>query len=93
MAYEFDSQRLRSTSLHRSEQNGREAPVAGLPQIGQGFSDPFEEPGPGPAFLGGSDGIQPTEANRKTFAAQQCNGFIQRQPDDIGIRADHLDDE
>jgi hypothetical protein len=44
MLYEFDSHRLRSTSRQRSEQNGRELPWAGLPQIGHGLPEPCFDP-------------------------------------------------
>jgi hypothetical protein len=74
MAYEFDSQRFKSTSRQRSEQNGREASTAGLPQIGHGlpetFADCLADSLADPASSGGLVGIQPAEANRKTFAAE-----------------------
>src|ERR1700684_3419866 len=87
MAYEFDSQRFRSTSRQRSEQNGREASMAGLPQIGSGLPETLA----GPASSGGLVGIQPAEANRETFAAEQRDRLIERQADDIAVGAAHLD--
>jgi hypothetical protein len=72
IAYDPESQRLRSTLLQRSEQNGRESGVDGLPQIGHG------RPGglPEGALPFGSAGIQPAEADRKTFAAEQGSRLI-----------------
>src|SRR5665647_3899980 len=107
MASEVDSQRFRSTSRQRSEQNGREASAAGLPQIGHGFpirlpepsapppgaSDPPPGAWPGPASLGGLAGIQPAESDRETLAAQERDRFVQRQPHHIGVGADQLDHE
>src|SRR3954471_19751863 len=92
MEYESDSQRFRSTSRQRSEQNGREPSLAGLPQIGQPFLDLLEGFWPG-AGLSGLAGIQPPEPNRKTFAAEQSDRLVQRQTDDVGIGADHLHHE
>jgi len=70
MTYLPDSQRFRSTSRQRGEQNGAVAGLAGLPHSGQGFEGPFV-PSPDPASWGESGGIQPAEADRKTLAAQQ----------------------
>ncbi len=66
MTYLPDSQRFRSTSRQRGEQNGAVAGLAGLPHSGQGFDPPFDSPG---SFCG-SGGIQPAEADRKALAAQ-----------------------
>src|SRR4051794_41869007 len=93
MEYASDSQRFRSTSRQRSEQNGREPSLAGLPQIGQPFLDLLEGFWPGAAGLSGLGGIQSPEPNRKTFAAEQSDGLVQRQTDDVGVGADHLDHE
>src|SRR3954453_22086191 len=66
MTYLPDSQRFRSTSRQRGEQNGAVAGLDGLPHSGQGFDPPFDSP----ALAGGSAGIEPAEADRKTLAAQ-----------------------
>jgi hypothetical protein len=66
MTYLPDSQRFRSTSRQRGEQNGAVAGLAGLPHSGQGFDPPFDSP----ASAGGLAGIEPAEADRKTLAAQ-----------------------
>ena len=42
ITYLPDSQRFRSTSRQRGEQNGAVAGLAGLPHSGQGFDPPFE---------------------------------------------------
>ena len=66
MTYLPDSQRFRSTSRQRGEQNGAVAGLAGLPHSGQGFDPPFDSP----ALAGGLAGIEPAEADRKALAAQ-----------------------
>ena len=66
MTYLPDSQRFRSTSRQRGEQNGAVAGLAGLPHSGQDFDPPFDSP----ASAGGLAGIEPAEADRKTLAAQ-----------------------
>src|SRR6185503_18362001 len=76
MTYLPDSQRFRSTSRQRGEQNGAVAGLAGLPHSGQGLA-----------------GIEPAEPDRKTFAAEQRHRFVERQADDVGVGADHLDHE
>ena len=73
----------------RGEQNGSVGSWAGLPQIGHFFGLP---PGPAPP-VGSAGGIEPTEADRKTLAAEQRDRFIERQSDHVGIGADHLDHE
>src|SRR5450631_1915455 len=65
--------------------------MAGLPQIGHGFS--LAAPWPARASPGGLAGIQPAEADRKAFAAEQRDRFIERQAHDIAVGADHLDHE
>ena len=47
MTYLPDSQRFRSTSRQRGEQNGAVAGLAGLPHSGQGFDPPFDSPASG----------------------------------------------
>src|SRR4051812_32375310 len=90
MTYLSESQRFRSTSRQRGEQNGKVLGFsAGLPHSGQAF-DAFNALS---ASLGGSAGIQPAEADRKALAAEQRDGFIKRQADDVGVGADHLDHE
>src|SRR5580765_4248623 len=98
MTYLPESQRFRSTSRQRGEQNGSVAGLAGLPHSGQGLPVAFDAGFDSnfdfwPASLGGSAGIQPTEANRKPLAAQQRDRFIERQADDVGVGADHFDHE
>src|SRR5438552_1678725 len=95
MTYLPDSQRFRSTSRQRGEQNGAVAGFAGLPHSGQGFDPPFDSPASLglPAAWGGLAGIEPAEADRKALAAQQRDRFVERQADDIGVGADHLDHE
>src|SRR3990170_4760151 len=78
-----------STSRQRSEQNGLEASTAGLPQIGHFFAAPLL----GAGGLGGSAGIEPAETDRKALAAEQRDRLVERQADDIGVGADHLDHE
>src|ERR1700681_4838338 len=34
--------------------------------------------------------VKPAEMDRKTLAAEQRHGFVERQADDVGIRADDL---
>ena len=72
MTYLPDSQRFRSTSRQRGEQNGAVAGLAGLPHSGQGFDPPFDSPASLglPAAWGGLAGIEPAEADRKALAAQ-----------------------
>src|SRR3954462_11782189 len=72
MTYLPDSQRFRSTSRQRGEQNGAVAGFAGLPHSGQGFDPPLVSPASlgVPAARGGSAGIEPAEADRKTLAAE-----------------------
>ena len=69
MTYLPDSQRLRSTSRQRGEQNGALAGLAGLPHSGQGFDGGLVPPEP--ASSGLLAGIEPAEADRETFAAEQ----------------------
>ena len=66
MTYLPDSQRFRSTSRQRGEQNGAVAGLDGLPHSGQGFDPPLVSP----ALAGGSAGIEPAESDRKALAAQ-----------------------
>jgi hypothetical protein len=75
--------------LQRSEQKGRLSPVEGLPQIGHGFAAAAR----GDALPDDLAGIQPAEADRKALAAQERDRLIERQADDVGIGADHLDHE
>src|SRR4051812_23344525 len=67
MTYLPDSQRLRSTSRQRGEQNGAVAGLAGLPHSGQDFDPPFASPAS--AAWGGLAGIEPAEPDRKALAA------------------------
>ena len=73
MTYLPDSQRFRSTSRQRGEQNGAVAGLAGLPHSGQGFDPPFDSPASFglPAAWGGLAGIEPAEPDRETLAAEQ----------------------
>src|SRR6185436_20100119 len=64
MTYLPDSQRLRSTSRQRGEQNGAVAGLAGLPHSGHGFDPPLDTP----TSAGGLAGIEPAEADRKALA-------------------------
>src|SRR6185503_20378860 len=91
MTYLPDSQRFRSTSRQRGEQNGAVAGFAGLPHSGQGFDGGLAPPEP--ASSGGLAGIEPAEPDRKALAAHQRGRFVERQADDIGVGADHLDHE
>jgi hypothetical protein len=76
ITYEPDSQRFKSTSRQRSEQNGFDASVAGLPQIGHFLADRLGAALPGRAFFDGLAGIQPAEADGKTFAAEQRDRLV-----------------
>lgn len=89
MTYLPDSQRFRSTSRQRGEQNGAVAGFDGLPHSGQGFDPAFDSP----ALAGGLAGIEPSEADRKALAAHQRDRLVERQADDIGVGADHLHHE
>src|SRR6059036_3499980 len=93
MTYLPESQRCRSTSRQRGEQNGAVAGLDGLPHSGQGFDPPFFSSPPEPGCSGGLAGIEPAEADRKALAAHQRNRFVERQADDVGVGADHLDHE
>src|SRR5947208_6615088 len=93
MTYLPDSQRFRSTSRQRGEQNGAVAGFDGLPHSGQGFDPPFDLPASLAVSLGGSGGIEPAEADRKTLAAQERDRFVERQADDVAVGADHFDHE
>ena len=61
----------------------------GLPHSGQGFDPPLDSP----ASAGGLAGIEPAEADRKALAAHQRDRLVERQADDVGVGADHLDHE
>ena len=68
MTYLPDSQRFRSTSRQRGEQNGAVAGLAGLPHSGQGFDGGLAPPEP--ASSGLLAGIEPAEPDREALAAQ-----------------------
>ena len=72
MTYLPESQRFRSTSRQRGEQNGAVAGLDGLPHSGQGFDPALDSP----ALAWGLAGIEPAEANRKAFAAEQRNRLV-----------------
>src|SRR5437016_14300820 len=89
MTYLPDSQRFRSTSRQRGEQNGAVAGLDGLPHSGQGFDPPFDSP----ASAGGLAGIEPAESDRKSLAAQECDRIVERLADDTSEVAEHIDRE
>src|SRR6516225_9380667 len=46
-----------------------------------------------PASLSHRNRVEPAEADRKAFAAEQRGGLVERQADHVGVGADHLDHE
>jgi len=105
MAYRPDSQRDRSTSLQRCEQNGRKSGAIGLLQFAHfGMRGCVSSLSALSCIVGGSlsgaptclslglnvGRVHPAVMDRKAFAGEQLHDLGQRQADDIRIGAIEL---
>src|SRR3954453_500176 len=95
------SQRCRSTSAQRLLQNGRNFSAAGLRQIGQQLARALSSltvmasipPMMWWRATPASHRAEPAETDGVALPRQQRRHFVEREPHDIAVGADDLDDE